>query len=365
LSRRPTGARPGSRTDRARKLRNADNRNADNRNVDNLDALDAEGRKDPAALSWRVYGYAVLAMVVLFLLGGLVVWLRPLAVIETMTHARLAYAGFHNEYATIRGNRIHYYEGGSGAPVVLVHGLGSRAEDWANLMPQLKQAGFHVYAIDLLGYGRSARPADARYSIPEEAQYVEDFIAQRGLQKVNLVGWSMGGWVSMRVALDNPERIGRLVLCGAAGLRFAPGFTPADLEPSTVPEVRHLYRLLMPQPTDIPDFVARDMLRKSLQLNWVVDRSARSMFTGNDLLDGRLGALQMPTLIIWGKQDHLIPVATGVALHGEIPQSVLEIYDGCGHLAPGQCAARIGPRLIDFLQGKEPQARQTTEIALH
>ena len=62
----------------------------------------------------------------------------------------------------------------AGAPVLLVHGLGSRAEDWANLMPQLKQAGFHVYAIDLLGYGRSARPANAAYSIPEEAQYVED-----------------------------------------------------------------------------------------------------------------------------------------------------------------------------------------------
>lgn len=344
-----TGSRPSSRTDRARKMRD----------------VHVEKRRDPAALNWRTYGYAVLVMLTFLLLGGLLVWQRPLAVIDALTHARLAYGGFHSEYTNVRGQRIHYYEGGSGAPVVLVHGLGSRAEDWANLMPQLKQAGFHVYAIDLLGYGRSSRPANATYSIPEEAGYVEDFLTQHGLDKVNLVGWSMGGWVSMRVALDQPERVGRLVLCDAAGLRFAPTFTMFDFEPTTIPAVRRLYRLLMPQPTDVPDFLARDMIRKFKTLNWVVDRSARSMFRGDDLLDGKLGTLQMPTLIIWGKQDHLIPLATGVSMHAQIPQSVLEIYDGCGHLAPGQCANRIGPRLVDFLNGKDPQTRQTAEIAPH
>ncbi len=346
MSQRRSGARPASRSDRARKMR----------------TMHPDRAADPAALSWKTYGYAVLAMVLIFLVGAVVVWQRPLAVIETLTQARLAYAGFHNEYTTIRGNRIHYYEGGSGAPVVLVHGLGSRAEDWANLMQQLKRAGFHVYAIDLLGYGRSARPADASYSIPEEAQYVEEFLAQHGLQKVNLVGWSMGGWVAMRVALDQPARIARLVLCDSAGIRFVPSFTMFDFEPTTIPAVQRLYRMLMPQPASLPDFLARDMVRKFKELNWVVDRSARSMFRGDDLLDGKLSDLQMPTLILWGKQDHLIPLATGVSMHQQIPQSVLEIYDGCGHLAPGQCAARIGPRLIDFLKGQEPQSQKVTEI---
>jgi pimeloyl-ACP methyl ester carboxylesterase len=135
-----------------------------------------------------------------------------------------------------------------------------------------------------------------------------------------------------------------------------------DFEPTTIPAVQHLYRLLMPQPTDLPGFLARDMVNKFKQLNWVVDRSARSMFRGDDLLDGKLGRLQMPTLIIWGKQDHLIPLATGISLHQQISQSALEIYDGCGHLAPGQCASRIGPRLVDFLQGKEPQTQTSTEV---
>lgn len=339
--------RPNRRTDRARRLRN----------------LPTEQERPETTLSWKTYGYAVLVMVVLFLLGALLVWQRPLGVIETLTRARLAYSGFHSEYTTIRGSRIHYYEGGSGAPVLLVHGLGSRAEDWANLMPQLKQAGFHVYAIDLLGYGRSANPANGSYSIPEETQYVKDFLAQRNLEKINIVGWSMGGWVAMRVALDAPDRVGRLVLCDAAGIRFEPGFTPQDLEPTTIPAIQHLYSLLMPEPTRVPDFLARDMVHKFNKLNWIVDRSARSMFTGVDLLDGQLDQLEMPTLIIWGKQDHLIPLSAGIDMHRQIPHSVLEIYDGCGHLAPGQCAERIGPRLIDFLSGKPPQSSQTVEVA--
>lgn len=339
-------SRPATRTDRARKLRSQ------------------QTRPPSSSLNWKAYGYAVLVMVGLFLIGAVVVYLRPLAVLQSITHLRLAYSGFHNEYTTIHGNRIHYYEGGhaTGTPVLLVHGLGGRAEDWANLMPQLKDAGFHVYAIDLLGYGRSARPANATYSVPEEAQYVEAFLAQHGTAKVNLAGWSMGGWVAMRVALDQPDRIARLVLCDAAGIRFEPGFTPGDLAPTTIPGVQKLYRLLMPQPTHVPDFLARDMIRRFARANWVVDRSTRSMFTGADLLDGKLGALQMPTLIIWGKQDHLIPLATGIALHGQIPQSVLEIYSGCGHLAPGQCASRVGPRLIEFLSGKPPQQDKVVEI---
>ena len=154
-------------------------------------------------------------------------------------------------------------------------------------------------------------------------------------------------------------------LCDSAGIRFEPTFTVFDFEPTTIPAVRHLYSLLMPQPTEVPDFLARDMVRRFKQLNWVVDRSARSMFRGDDLLDGKLGALQMPTLIIWGRQDHLIPLATGVAHARADPAIRPRDYDGCGHLAPGQCARVIGPRLIDFLDGKPPQAQKTMEIGLN
>ncbi len=350
MSRSTSGTRPANRTDRARKMRN----------------VQTETTKDPAALRWRTYGYAVLVMVVLFLTG-------------CSRGVAASPGGGRDDDARAPGirrfpQRVHddprqphsLLRGRQRGPVVLVHGLGSRAEDWANLMPQLKQAGFHVYAIDLLGYGRSARPADAAYSISGRGwQYVEDFLAQRGLEKVNLVGWSMGGWVSMRVALDQPERIGRLVLCGSAGIRFEPTFTVFDFEPTTIPAVQHLYSLLMPRPAAVPDFLARDMVRKFKGLNWVVDRSARSMFHGDDLLDGKLGALQMPTLIIWGGRTTSFrwPRASRCMRRSRNLSSRYMTAAVTWRLASAPVV--IGPRLIDFLDGKPPQTKETTAIGLN
>ena len=157
-------------------------------------------------------------------------------------------------------------------------------------------------------------------------------------------------------------RLRREPLCDAAGIRFTPGFDITDFELTTPSSVRKLYRQLSPAAPDVPDFLARGMVRKYERINWIVNRSVRSMFQGDDLLDGKLSQLHMPTLLIWGRMDHITPLSVGVALHQQIPQSALEIYDGCGHLAPGQCARRIGPRMVEFLNGNGPEPQKTVEI---
>ncbi|MFZ0632392.1 MAG: alpha/beta hydrolase, partial [Acidobacteriaceae bacterium] len=95
---------------------------------------------------------------------------------------------------------------------------------------------------------------------------------------------------------------------------------------------------------------------------WVVRRNMDSMLTGNALLDGKLQALKIPMLIVWGKEDHLIPVSVGEEIHHDVPQSELEIFDGCGHLAAGQCAAQVGPVVRGFLDEPSPMPGQTAEI---
>ena len=87
--------------------------------------------------------------------------------------------------------------------------------------------------LDLLGYGRSAQPRDAGYSISHQAAMVEGFLDSQHLQQVDLAGWSMGGWIAMQVALQQPERIRRLVLLDSAGLRFKLGFDPALFQPAS------------------------------------------------------------------------------------------------------------------------------------
>jgi pimeloyl-ACP methyl ester carboxylesterase len=318
--------------------------------------------------AWRVTRWVLLAILLVLMVVVFFAFLRPLTVLWTVTQARLLFEGLHSDYTEIpyAGNphvRIHYYYGGSGSPIVLVHGLGGRSEDWANLMPQLVRDHHRVYALDLPGYGRSAWPHNAAYSIAEESSAVEAFMDNRHLARTDLAGWSMGGWLAMRVALDQPQRIRRLVILDSAGTRFSLTWDTSLFEPDTAAKLAELDDLLMPGPAPhVPGFVQRDIFRFVKRHGWVVKRNMESMLTGDDLLDGKLGALKMPMLIVWGKQDHLIPVSAGEQIHRAVPQSEFEVFDGCGHLAAGQCAGQVGPVLTGFLDEPSPIGGQQAEI---
>jgi pimeloyl-ACP methyl ester carboxylesterase len=309
---------------------------------------------------WRVLRWLLLIGVPLLAALLAFALLRPLALLIMTTQVRLWFDGIHSEYMEIpyAGSshvRVHYFAGGSGDPVVLVHGLGGRAEDWANLMPLLVKGHHRVYALDLPGYGRSDWPRDASYSIAEESQAVEAFMDQLHLAHTDLAGWSMGGWIAMQVALDQPQRIRRLVIFDSAGITFNLNWNTALFEPDTPQKLRDLDNLLWPTPAPaVPGFIQRAIFRYVDQHGWVVRRNMDSMLTGKDLLDNKLGGLRMPMLIIWGQQDHLLPVSIGEQIHRDVPQSELEIFVGCGHLGPEQCAGRMAPVVNGFLSGPIP-----------
>ncbi len=303
-----------------------------------------------------------LLLVVVPLLSALIFFalLQPLTLLVAATQARLWFDGIHSEYTDIpfAGSsyvRVHYFQGGSGSPIVLVHGLGGRAEDWANLMPLLVRNHHRVYALDLPGYGRSDWPRNASYSIAEESQAVEAFMDHLHLAHADLAGWSMGGWIAMQVALDQPQRIRRLVVFDSAGITFKLNWNTALFEPNTPEKLRELDNLLWPTPAPaVPGFIQHAIFRYVDRHGWVVRRNMDSMLTGKALLDNKLGALKMPMLIVWGQQDHLLPVSIGEQIHRDVPQSELEIFVGCGHLGPEQCAGRMAPVVNGFLDEPAP-----------
>ncbi len=317
---------------------------------------------------WRVSLWTLVVAVPLLIALVVFALLRPLDLLVDTTQVRLWFHGIHSEYTRIpfAGNssvRIHYFVGGSGPPVVLIHGLGGRAEDWAHLMPQLVRDHHRVYAPDLPGYGRSDSPPNATYSIPEESQALEAFLSNQHLSRIDLGGWSMGGWIAMRVALDQPQRIRRLMIFDSAGLRWNLKWDTSLFWPTTPENLRRLNDLLRATPPPrVPGFVARAIFRYVALHGWVVQRSMDSMLTGQALLDGKLGALKMPMLIVWGKQDHIIPVSVAEDIHRQVPQSELEIFDGCGHLAPNTCASRVGPVVKGFLDETTPIAGREAVI---
>ena|SRR5271165_4309935 len=172
----------------------------------------------------RVFIRWIFAVALLVVAAGAGFFFRPLWFFNQFQVLHLRAEGVESYKVLIDGHKIHYYVRGpvSGAPIVLVHGLGGRAEDWLNLAPYLVKAGYRVYTPDLLGFGQSEEPENESYSIPDQAGVIVKFFDAVGLRQPDLAGWSMGGWIVQKVAADHPERVRRLVIVDSAGLRMPP-----------------------------------------------------------------------------------------------------------------------------------------------
>ncbi|MGD0294326.1 MAG: alpha/beta hydrolase [Terracidiphilus sp.] len=294
----------------------------------------------------------------LWVAGGLVVvagigfWERPLSYYNGAMYLLEYLSGVESHSVQVMGYRVHYLVQGpvGGRVVVLVHGLGGHSDEWLNLSAYLVKAGYRVYLPDLPGYGRSEKPADFSYSVRDEAEAVAGFLDALGLRQVDLGGWSMGGGIVQHVAFRHPERVRKLMLFDSIGLNQMPTFDVRLFTPTTPAELDQLDALLMPHPPGVPGFVARDILRISKKNAWVIHRALDSMLTGQDATDNLLPRLMMPVLIVWGAEDRIVPFSEGETMHRLMPQSELMVIPGCGHLAPLQCSAQIGPRVVEFVK---------------
>lgn len=304
----------------------------------------------------RIATVFVLIVMVADIILSVVFYRHPVWIINEALDARLRLAGFRSEYVRVGTYRVHYFVGGEGTPLLLIHGLGARSEDWTPEMPAFAKNGFRVYAIDLLGCGRTDRP-DIAYTLGEQVELIRGFLTSVHLEKTDVVGWSMGGWVALEFALRHPERVNRLVAMDSAGLKFKTDLTADILEPNSVPQLAQLEAVLMAHHYYIPGFVQRDLLRTMQRNRAMVHRTLESLLREEGDFAGRLGQLHMPVLLVWGQQDELIPPSAGMQMHGAIPQSVLELYAGCGHMGPAICADRMVPRVVDFLRSQPPMAR--------
>lgn len=194
----------------------------------------------------------------LTLLGiGVLVYWRPVAVANALQRGLLVVAGIGSEYVQIGPYRIHYLIGGDGSPLLLLPGHPSRALEGGPLLPALIRQ-HRVVALDFLGYGESDAP-DVDYSITTQTGIVTGLLDALGLSQVDVLGFSMGGWVALKLAADHPKRVRRLVLVGSGGLRFPTLLRPASWAPRTVAEFREIEAAQSDR--RLPTFVARDLVR--------------------------------------------------------------------------------------------------------
>ena len=295
-------------------------------------------------------------LLLLGLISAAVFYFNPLWVHDQQIRYRLWHSNVRSKTISVDSHRLHYFEalppdGSPGTPLVLIHGLGSRGEDWSPMIPALAAAGFHVYVPDLLGYGRSSKP-DLEYSVPIEEVVVVDFMRALDLTHADLDGWSMGGWIAATIALDHPAMVDRLVLDDSAGLTYQPSFPRTAFVPTDAATLASLQALLTPHPATLPPFVVRATLRRIASEGKIIQQSMDSMESGADLLDTRLARIVQPTLIVWGSEDKLIPIAVGEEFHHGIPNSVFAAIPACGHLAPAECPKPVLAATIPFLKAE-------------
>ncbi len=256
------------------------------------------------------------------------------------------------------GQKIHYLEAGSGPNVILLHGLGADANNWVMNTSTLAKS-FHVFVPDQIGFGESDKPP-INYRVGTLVDFLDGFYKKVGITKATVVGNSLGGWAAMAFTLAHPDKVERMVLVDSAGYSFEKLGTPKPaietldgLNPSTVAGNKAVLALILANKALATDQAAERLFATHLRNRdgYTIERFIESVYRGEDVVDGKLGAIKVPTLIIWGRQDALVPLAAGQLLATEIAGSELVVLDNCGHIPQFECAAPFNGTLLKFLNG--------------
>lgn len=260
-----------------------------------------------------------------------------------------------DKWATVFGAKIHYLEAGSGPVVILIHGLGGNTTNWAPTIAPLAQK-YRVIVPDQIGFGKSDKPM-LNYRVATLVDFLDGFYKQIGIQKASLVGNSLGGFTAAAFAIAHPEKVDKLVLVDAAGFAVTGDLDPRvlnGLNPSTRQQVKDLISLIFYNKTMFTSDASVDAFlasRVTAGDQYTVQRFIDSIGRGDDVLDGKLGAIKQPTLIIWGREDGLTPLAMGERFKKEIGGAGLVVIDKCGHVPQLEKSAEFNAALMKFLAG--------------
>jgi pimeloyl-ACP methyl ester carboxylesterase len=253
-------------------------------------------------------------------------------------------------FVTVFGAKVHYVDVGSGPPVVLLHGLADDVGVWESVIPALA-AKHRVVALDLIGFGRSDKPL-LSYRVATFVDFLDGFLNELKVGRASLVGSSLGGWIAASYTLAHPERVRRLVLADAAGYsalakRMDPR-TFSALRLASRDDIRHLGPLTFHDKRFYEDLDLAFKQRVAAGDGYTIDRVVDSIVRNEDVLDGRLGAIHVPTLIVWGCEDKLIPLSFAERFHKEIAGSRLEVIDNCGHMPHVECSDEFARVVLEF-----------------
>jgi len=270
-------------------------------------------------------------------------------------------------YLDLHGERIAYRDAGAGEALLLIHGMAGSSATWRAVIPELAKR-YRVVAPDLLGHGESAKPR-GDYSLGAFAAWLRDLLDELGIRRATVIGQSLGGGVAMQFTYQHRDYCQRLVLISSGGLG---------------PDLNWILRILSAPGAELvlPVVAPQPVLNLGNKLgSWLTSAGIKSPRTGEmwsaycslsdrptrqaflrtlrSVVDYRgqavsaLGKIHvshgLPTLLIWGEQDRIIPVAHGYAAHEAVPGSRLEVLPGVGHFPHVESPNAVVDILDDFI----------------
>lgn len=265
------------------------------------------------------------------------------------------------KFIDLGGRKTHYIEKGEGKPLILLHGFFYDSHLWADNIDALAQR-FKVYALDLWGCGYSARePLDFGY--PQYAEQLRLFMDAMGIERASFVGQSMGAGTAIKFCVQHRHRVEKLVLVSAAGL---PNPLPAMAKFFNLPMIGEFFMglntdafrkialkdIFIHDRTLVTDRYFDDVTRPQKIENTI---AAGLKIQRNEFFDtlseeiSALGEMDVPTLLVWGREDKAIPLRLGREMHRLLKGSQLEILDNAGHVPNFEQAARFNQLAVGFL----------------
>ena len=279
----------------------------------------------------------------------------------------------HRRRIDVVGTRVNYVEMGEGPPILFVHGLSGAWQNWLENLPHFART-HRAIALDLPGFGSSPMPP-WQISIPAYGRFVRDFCERLGVERCCIVGNSMGGFIATEVSINDPDRVDRLVLVSAAGItlararrepvavlgRMVRAASPVTLRWQTGagmrrPKARQMsFRGVFHDPNALRRELLWENLAPALDSPGYLD--AFTNLAGYDIRH-RLGEIEDPTLIVWGRNDRVVPAPAALSYKRRIGSNAeLVIFDRTGHVPMLERPVRFNRTVDRFLAGEPAPPR--------
>jgi pimeloyl-ACP methyl ester carboxylesterase len=291
--------------------------------------------------------------------AGATLYFSPPALLATVQFAEQQMAGLTARQVQVGEFNIHYYEGGPrDAPsVLLIHGFGADKDNWLRFSRALTDS-YHVIALDLPGFGDSTKNPEAAYDLNSQVVRLEAFVRELGLDKVHVVGNSMGGQLAGMFAARYPQHVASAALFANAGITsprkselqtLIESGQPNPLIVTDAASFGRLMDFLFVRQPPVPEPMKQYFAERAIASSAFNERVFGQLMSPLLALETELGNIQVPALLLWGDNDRLLDVSSIEVMKPLLRQPSVVVMEDCGHLPMVERPEETASHYLSFL----------------